>query len=50
MPVSPQSNLTLACVLITIFLDMLGYGIILPVLPQLIKPTDSGGGLARKRP
>jgi DHA1 family tetracycline resistance protein-like MFS transporter len=45
MPVSPQSNLTLACVLITIFLDMLGYGIILPVLPQLIGQL-SGGSVA----
>lgn len=46
MPVSPQSNLTLACVLITIFLDMLGYGIILPVLPQLIGQL-SGGSVAQ---
>lgn len=46
MPVSPQSNLTLACVLITIFLDMLGYGIILPVLPQLITQL-SGGSVAQ---
>jgi len=46
MPVSPQSNLTLACVLITIFLDMLGYGIILPVLPQLIGEL-SGGSVAQ---
>ncbi len=46
MPVSPQSNLTLACVLITIFLDMLGYGIILPVLPELIGQL-SGGSVAQ---
>ncbi|MDC9824513.1 TCR/Tet family MFS transporter [Devosia sp. ZB163] len=46
MPVSPQSNLTLACVLVTIFLDMLGYGIILPVLPQLIGQL-SGGSVAQ---
>lgn len=46
MPVSPQSNLTLACVLITIFLDMLGYGIILPVLPQLIGQL-AGGSVAQ---
>ncbi|MGV3490253.1 MAG: TCR/Tet family MFS transporter [Devosia sp.] len=45
MPVSPQSRLTLACVLVTIFLDMLGYGIILPVLPQLIREL-SGGSVA----
>ncbi|MDB5541320.1 MAG: TetA [Devosia sp.] len=36
MPVSSQSKLTLACILVTIFLDMLGYGIVLPVLPELI--------------
>lgn len=46
MPVSPQSNLTLVCVLVTIFLDMLGYGIILPVLPQLITQL-SGGSVAQ---
>jgi DHA1 family tetracycline resistance protein-like MFS transporter len=46
MPVSPQSNLTLICVLVTIFLDMLGYGIILPVLPQLIGQF-SGGSVAQ---
>ncbi|RYE87885.1 MAG: MFS transporter [Hyphomicrobiales bacterium] len=45
MPVNPQSKLTLACVLVTIFLDMLGYGIILPVLPQLITEL-SGGSVA----
>ena len=36
MPVTPNSRLTLACILLTIFLDMLGYGIVLPVLPELI--------------
>lgn len=46
MPVSPQSNLTLICVLVTIFLDMLGYGIILPVLPELIGQL-SGGSVAQ---
>jgi MFS transporter, DHA1 family, tetracycline resistance protein len=46
MPVSPQSKLTLICVLITIFLDMLGYGIILPVLPSLIGEL-SGGSVAQ---
>jgi DHA1 family tetracycline resistance protein-like MFS transporter len=46
MPVSSQSNLTLVCVLVTIFLDMLGYGIILPVLPQLIGQL-SGGSVAQ---
>lgn len=42
MPVSPQSNLTLICVLVTIMLDMLGYGIILPVLPELIGQLNGG--------
>ncbi|HEY9010523.1 MAG TPA: TCR/Tet family MFS transporter [Devosia sp.] len=42
MPVNPQSNLTLACVLTTILLDMLGYGIILPVLPELIGQISGG--------
>jgi len=42
MPVSAQSTLTLVCVLTTILLDMLGYGIILPVLPQLIGQLTGG--------
>lgn len=42
MPVSSQSPLTLACVLVTILLDMLGYGIILPVLPALIGQLTGG--------
>ena len=42
MPVSPQSRLTLACILLTILLDMLGYGIILPVLPHLIEELTGG--------
>jgi DHA1 family tetracycline resistance protein-like MFS transporter len=46
MPVAPQSKLTLACVLITILLDMLGYGIILPVLPALIGEL-TGGSVAQ---
>ncbi len=44
--VSPQSNLTLACILITILLDMLGYGIVLPVLPALIEEL-AGGSVAQ---
>src|SRR5690554_3228081 len=36
MPVKPQSRLTLVFVLITVFLDIVGLGIILPVLPNLI--------------
>jgi DHA1 family tetracycline resistance protein-like MFS transporter len=42
MPVSPNSKLTLACILVTIFLDMLGYGIVLPVLPRLIGELTGG--------
>ncbi|HWJ87146.1 MAG TPA: TCR/Tet family MFS transporter [Pelagibacterium sp.] len=36
MPVKPQSRLTLVFILITVFLDIVGLGIILPVLPNLI--------------
>ncbi len=36
MPVARNSSLTLGFILITILLDMVGLGIILPVLPQLI--------------
>jgi MFS transporter, DHA1 family, tetracycline resistance protein len=42
MPVSPNSKLTLVCILVTIFLDMLGYGIVLPVLPRLIGELTGG--------
>jgi len=42
MAVRPQSPLTLAFILITILLDMLGYGIILPVLPALIGELNGG--------
>ena len=42
MSVSPQSTLTLACILLTILLDMVGLGIILPVLPQLIGELTGG--------
>jgi DHA1 family tetracycline resistance protein-like MFS transporter len=40
--VARDSKLTLACLLTTVFLDLLGYGIIIPVLPELI--TDLTGG------
>ncbi len=36
MRVSPQSRLTLVFILVTVFLDIVGLGIILPVLPELI--------------
>ena len=42
MPVSPQSKLTLAFILMTILLDMIGYGIVLPVLPDLINELTGG--------
>jgi MFS transporter, DHA1 family, tetracycline resistance protein len=42
MPSNPQSKLVLASVLFTILLDMLGYGIVLPVLPALIKQMTGG--------
>jgi MFS transporter, DHA1 family, tetracycline resistance protein len=42
MSVSPQSKLTLACILLTILLDMVGLGIILPVLPALIGQLTGG--------
>jgi DHA1 family tetracycline resistance protein-like MFS transporter len=41
-----DSPLTLACILITILLDMVGYGIIVPVLPELIRDL-TGGGVAQ---
>ncbi|MBI4920473.1 MAG: TCR/Tet family MFS transporter [Devosia nanyangense] len=41
--VKRDSPLTLACILITILLDMVGYGIIVPVLPELIRELTGGG-------
>ena len=46
MPVARNSKLTLSFILITILLDMVGLGIILPVLPQLILEL-TGGTVAR---
>ena len=40
---SKDSPLTLICILVTILLDMVGYGIIVPVLPELIKQLTGGG-------
>lgn len=34
MQAATRSRLTLACILITILLDMIGVGIIVPVLPS----------------
>src|SRR5690554_2713394 len=42
MRVSPQSRLTLLFILITVFLDIVGLGIILPVLPNLILELTTG--------
>lgn len=43
MAVKSDSPLTLICILVTIFLDLVGYGIIVPVLPQLIQELTGGG-------
>lgn len=45
-PARKDSPLTLACILITILLDMVGYGIIVPVLPELLKDL-TGGSVAQ---
>jgi len=42
MAVARNSRLTLACILITILLDMVGLGIIVPVLPELIEDLTGG--------
>jgi DHA1 family tetracycline resistance protein-like MFS transporter len=46
MPVARDSRLTLACILVTILLDMVGLGIIVPVLPELIEQL-TGSDLAQ---
>lgn len=38
-----RARLTLACILITILLDMIGVGIIVPVLPELLEELTGGG-------
>lgn len=38
-----RARLTLACILITILLDMVGVGIIVPVLPELLEQLTGGG-------
>lgn len=45
MRVSPQSKSTLVFILITVFLDIVGLGIILPVLPGLIIELTSGASV-----
>ena len=46
MPSAKDSRLTLACILVTILLDMIGLGIIVPVLPELIENL-TGNDLAQ---
>jgi DHA1 family tetracycline resistance protein-like MFS transporter len=46
MAVAKNSRLTLACILTTILLDMVGLGIIVPVLPELIEQL-TGSGIAQ---
>jgi DHA1 family tetracycline resistance protein-like MFS transporter len=46
MAVARNSRLTLVCILTTILLDMIGLGIIVPVLPELIEQL-TGGGIAQ---
>lgn len=46
MRVNPQSRLTLVFILITVFLDIVGLGIILPVLPGLILELTDGDNIA----
>ncbi len=45
MQAATRSRLTLACILLTILLDMIGVGIIVPVLPKLLEEL-TGGGIA----
>lgn len=42
MQASTRSRLTLSCILITILLDMIGVGIIVPVLPELLEELTGG--------
>jgi len=42
MVASKNPKLTLACILITILLDMIGVGIIVPVLPELLEELTGG--------
>lgn len=46
MAVEKSSRLALACILVTILLDMIGLGIIVPVLPELIEQL-TGSGIAQ---
>jgi len=42
MQAATRSRLTLACILVTILLDMIGVGIIVPVLPELLEELTGG--------
>jgi DHA1 family tetracycline resistance protein-like MFS transporter len=42
MLVETRSRLTLICILVTILLDMIGLGIIIPVLPELLEELTGG--------
>ena len=42
MQAATRSRLTLACILVTILLDMVGVGIIVPVLPELLEDLTGG--------
>ena len=42
MQPATRSRLTLICILITILLDMIGVGIVIPVLPELIEQLTGG--------
>ena len=42
MQPATRSRLTLVCILITILLDMIGVGIVIPILPELIEQLTGG--------
>src|SRR5690606_23042925 len=42
MQAAIRSRLTLACILVTVLLDMIGVGIIVPVLPELLENLTGG--------
>ena len=42
MQAATRSRLTLTCILLTILLDMIGVGIIVPVLPELLEDLTGG--------
>ena len=46
MQTAIRSRLTLTCILVTILLDMIGVGIIVPVLPELLEQL-TGGSVAQ---